>query len=86
MGLVWCEQPPYPTCNPSKDGVLALQLRRGVQGDEELRPVGVRLVLVGASQQATVGEPQPAVHLVLEGAAVDGVTTLARASRITSCE
>lgn len=44
-----------------------------VQSDEELAAVGVWLVAVCTCHQAPVAEPKPAVELVLEGGAIDGV-------------
>ena len=65
----------------SKDGVLVVEPLAPVEREEELGLVGVRAAARHPEQPA-VREAQPAVELVLEVAAVDGLATAARAGRV----
>ena len=58
--------PPLAHCTPLFPPTPSL-----VEGDEKLCAVGVRLVLVGARDQAAVREAQARVELILEGAPID---------------
>lgn len=69
----------------AKDGVLAIEVRRGGQGDEELAAVGAGPA-VGHGQDALAGVSARGVELVLELAAVDGLAARARARRVAALD
>lgn len=75
----------HATRDPTKDGVLSVQPRRGRQRDEELAPVGVGTgVCHGQDPRARVLKVRP--DLVLELVAVDGGAAPARARRVAALD
>jgi hypothetical protein len=75
----------HSTNDPPKHRVLAVQMRRWRQGDEELRSVGVGSG-VGHGQDASAGVLEIPGDLVLEFGSVDGLPAAASAGRIATLD
>lgn len=66
----------------AKDGVLFVEVRRVVQGEEKLAVVGAWLVLVCHRHLATMVELNAGVDLVPKSFPIDALSPFARAGRI----
>ena len=75
--------PPFDIdTNLAEYGVLLVEMRRVVQGEEKLALVGARLVLIRHRYLAAMVELDPRVYLVPEGLAVYARPAIALAGRI----
>ena len=75
----------HATHHLAKHGMLAIQMRRGCQGDEELAPV-CAWSTVRHGEDALLGVTERVVELVLELAAEDGLAAAAGAGGVAALD